>query len=205
MRRVWLPLALLLLAACGSAPKQKTEATGKPAPKITQFYASPAIVAPGDRSLLCYGVEGATTLTLTPRVEEIKPALSRCIEVRPKTTTEYVLVADGSGGQTQSRTVITVDPKAPRSQQGAATPVPPKSLIRFLVASEQSVAPGQQFTVCYGLAAPATVTIDPPLAAATAGDRSCFNTSLNKTTTITLSAKGQDGRTDQEKLTITVR
>jgi hypothetical protein len=204
MKCAWLPLALLL-GACGSAPKQPSEPAPKPAPKITQFYASPATIPPGDRSLLCYGVEGATTLTLTPAVEEIKPALSRCIEVRPKTTTEYVLTADGAGGQTQSRTVITVDPKAPRSQAAVATPVPPKSLIRFLVASEQSVTSGQQFTVCYGLAAPATVTLDPPLAPATPGDRSCFNTSLNKTTTITLSAKGQDGRTDQEKLTVTVR
>jgi len=205
MKCAWLPLALLL-AACGSTPSQKTQATPRPTPKITQFYASPAIVPPGDHSLLCYGVEGAESVTLTPAVESIKPALSRCLEVRPKVTTEYILTATNASGQTQTRTVITVDPKAPRNQTATnATPVPPKSLIRFLVASDQTVTPGQQFTVCYGLAAPATVTLSPPLAPVAPGDRSCFNASLTKTTTITLSAKGKDGRTDQEKLTVTVR
>ena len=203
MKCAWLPLALLL-ADCGSTPRQKTQAAPKPAPKITQFYASPAIVPPGDHSLLCYGVEGAESVALTPAIESIRPALSRCIEAQPKVTTEYILTATNASGQTQTRTVITVDPKAPRNQT-AATAVPPKSLIRFLVASDPVVAPGQQFTVCYGLAAPATVTLSPPLAPVVPGDRSCFNTSLTKTTTITLSAKGKDGRTDREKLTVTVR
>lgn len=203
MKHVWLPLALLL-AACGSTPQQEAKPPQAP-PKITQFYASPAAVPSGDRSLLCYGVEGAASVSLTPEVEAIKPALSRCIEVRPKTTTEYVLSARSPAGQTEARTVVTVDPKAPRSQSAAATPVPPKKIIRFLVSSEPAVAPGQQFTVCYGLAAPAAVSLDPPLAPVSPGDRSCFNTSLTKTTTITLSAKGEDGRTDQEKLTVTIR
>lgn len=204
MMYAWL-LAVLLLAACGSASRQETKVAPKPPPKITQFYASPAAVRPGDHSLLCYGVESAESVSLTPEVEAIKPSLSRCIEVRPKATTEYVLSAASSAGQTKSRTVVTVDPKAPRAQAEIATPVPPKSIIRFLVASEQTVSPGQQFTVCYGLAAPATVTLQPPLASVAAGDRACFNTSLTKTTTITLSAKGHDGRSDQEKLTVTVR
>lgn len=204
MMLLWL-LLVLLLAACGSTPQQEAKPALKAPPKITQFYASPAAVPPGDRSLLCYGVEGAESVSLTPEVEAIKPALSRCIEVRPKTTTEYVLSARSPAGQTEARTVVTVDPKAPRSQSAAATPVPPKKIIRFLVSSEPTVAPGQQFTVCYGLAAPASVSLDPPLAPVSPGDRSCFNTSLTKTTTITLSAKGEDGRTDQEKLTIAIR
>lgn len=199
--------ACLLMAACGtgSGGRQATAPPEvRPAPKITQFYASPAVVAPEDRTLLCYGVEGADEVTLTPPVEPVRPALSRCIEAWPKSTTEYVLKATGKGGESEARVKVIVDPKAPKDQTGTVV-VPPKQLIRYLVASEKSVAPGQPFTLCFGLAAPATVSLDPPLVPLPAGDRGCVNLSIQTTTTLTVTAKGANGAIDTAKLTIPVR
>ncbi len=72
--------------------------------KILHFYASPARVKRGEKGLLCYGVLNAKTVHLNPAVEEIKPALNRCLEIRPVQTTTYGLKADGAGGASVTAT-----------------------------------------------------------------------------------------------------
>jgi hypothetical protein len=77
--------------------------------KILMFYANPPIVAKGDRTLLCYGIAGAKNVRIEPNVEGIGPALSRCVEVFPKATTTYSLVAsDGSGAEQKSMIEVRV-------------------------------------------------------------------------------------------------
>ncbi len=66
--------------------------------KILGFYASPATVRPGEKALVCYSVSNAKSIRIEPYIEEVKPALSRCVEVQPKTTTEYKLTAVDSKG-----------------------------------------------------------------------------------------------------------
>jgi hypothetical protein len=69
--------------------------------KIVQFYASPPQVPRGTEALLCYGVINAAAVRITPNVEPITPALSRCVSVRPEKTTEYTLTAESKTGVKQ--------------------------------------------------------------------------------------------------------
>src|SRR5690242_13773965 len=98
----WVSILLLAAAGCGSSPKPAQDAgVKKPGPvKIVQFYAAAPSVAPGQKVLLCYGVENAVSVRITPDVEPVPPAINRCVEASPRRTTEYTLTATGSDGKT---------------------------------------------------------------------------------------------------------
>lgn len=64
--------------------------------KILQFYARTREIAPGEKTLLCYGVVNATEVRLDPPVEKMWPSLSRCFEVTPDKSTRYTLTAEGA-------------------------------------------------------------------------------------------------------------
>jgi len=66
--------------------------------KINSFYASPGAIQRGSTANICYGVVGAKTLKLEPPVEEVWPALNRCIQVKPSKNTEYKLIAEDAEG-----------------------------------------------------------------------------------------------------------
>ena len=66
--------------------------------KIMGFYASPGTVHAGETALVCYSVSNAKSIRIEPFIEDVKPALSRCVEVHPKATTEYKLTAQDSKG-----------------------------------------------------------------------------------------------------------
>jgi hypothetical protein len=73
--------------------------------KVLMFYANPALVDAGGKTLLCYGVANATSVRIDPPVQGVGPSLSRCVEVRPATSTEYKLVATGRSEQEASSSV----------------------------------------------------------------------------------------------------
>ena len=66
--------------------------------KINEFYVSPAAIQKGSTANICYGVVGAKTLKLEPPVEEVWPALSHCLQVKPAKTMEYKLTAEDAAG-----------------------------------------------------------------------------------------------------------
>jgi hypothetical protein len=66
--------------------------------KITSFYASPGALHQGSTANICYGVIGANMVKLEPAVEEVWPALNRCLQVKPLKTTEYKLTAADAAG-----------------------------------------------------------------------------------------------------------
>lgn len=77
--------------------------------RILNFYASPGAVRAGSRAQLCYGVYGAKNVRLEPPVDTITPALSHCLEVAPRKTTEYKLIAeDGAGHNATASVTISV-------------------------------------------------------------------------------------------------
>jgi len=86
--------------------RQITEQYGAGEMKILAFYASPPVVARGQKGLLCYGVANARSVGIEPGVEPLKPSMSRCIEVAPKQTTEYVLTAEDAAGKTMTQTAV---------------------------------------------------------------------------------------------------
>src|SRR5215475_7664240 len=72
-----------------------TEAYGKKV-KILTFYATPSVIMPGEKSLLCYGVANAPVVKLDPPVEKVWESISRCFNVSPTKTTRYTLNAEGA-------------------------------------------------------------------------------------------------------------
>ncbi len=73
--------------------------------KILTFAAYPPTIRAGQRSNLCYGVSGAKTVELDPAVEEVWPALTHCMMVSPRKTTDYKLTADDGAGHSVSQSV----------------------------------------------------------------------------------------------------
>jgi hypothetical protein len=73
--------------------------------KILQFYAGAREIAPGEKTLICYGVVNATTIRLDPPAEKMWPAVSRCFEVTPVRSTRYTLTAEGANNMTVSESI----------------------------------------------------------------------------------------------------
>lgn len=91
------------------ADRKIVERLGGGALKILTFYPNPPVVGAGGRALLCYGVAGAKSVRIEPAVESITPSLSRCIEIHPKASTQYKLIATDEHGREDSRTTdVTV-------------------------------------------------------------------------------------------------
>ena len=73
------------------------------AARITQFYTTSGQVAKGEKALVCYGVENASTVWMEPPRQELSAALARCVEVFPEADTTYKLTAQGADGKPVTR------------------------------------------------------------------------------------------------------
>ena len=73
--------------------------------KILDFYASPAAVKQGGQTILCFGVNGASSVRIEPHVEDVHPALSHCMQISPGADTEYQLVAEDAAGHRVTQSV----------------------------------------------------------------------------------------------------
>lgn len=74
--------------------------------KILHFYASPGAIRRGERANICYGVYGAKSVRIEPHVEELHPAVARCLQVSPSTSIRYKLVAEDSEGHTAIQSFV---------------------------------------------------------------------------------------------------
>lgn len=96
----------LLLALWGLAALRRSDprvwvhaTTAKPGPvRILQFYASVGTLAPGQKAQLCYGVENAKAVRISPMLQGVYPTHSHCLEIVPEHTTHYTLQAEGFDG-----------------------------------------------------------------------------------------------------------
>ena len=69
----------------------------------------------GGRATLCYGVLNARAVRIEPHVDGAGPALNRCVEVAPRRSTRYTLIAEGSDGSVASESLtlrVRRDPRA---------------------------------------------------------------------------------------------
>lgn len=73
--------------------------------KIMLFYAVPPVVKRGASAQLCYSVSNAKTVKIDPNVEEIKPSLSRCVDIKPAHSTTYTLTAADDRGHQATQSV----------------------------------------------------------------------------------------------------
>jgi hypothetical protein len=70
--------------------------------RILRFNASVGAVAPGQTAQLCYSVENARIVRISP-MQSAWPAQERCFEVVPEHTTHYTLLAEGFDGTVAAR------------------------------------------------------------------------------------------------------
>ena len=177
------------LAGCSTAPKEASAPRPALEPKITQLY-SPNPTAPsGDAAKICYGVENAKSVWISPPQQELSVALARCIEVTPQKRTTYTLTAEGGDGKRVSQDItIGVGPK-----------------IVNVNISAVEVKPGEQVTICYTVEHAASVSIDPPGYHGGAERKGCATHRPMKSTTYVVLARSPEGETDEEKVTVNVR
>jgi hypothetical protein len=66
------------------------------------FHADSAVLKPGEKAHLCYGVVNAVSVKLDPPVEPIKPTYRHCIEIAPQKTTTYTITGVNAKGRSKS-------------------------------------------------------------------------------------------------------
>jgi hypothetical protein len=128
---VWASASLCIqdrAPSCGAAPVSVRPVV------IRAFSAAPASIDPGEPARLCYVVENALKLSITPAVGALKSTDKGCVAVTPAGTTRYTLAAQGEGRATarrgvtvQVRAVTKVDPAPEPSGKAAAEAAPPAS------------------------------------------------------------------------------
>lgn len=181
--------ACAVLAGCAGAEKPIPRAPLEP--KITQLYAPQPSVPAGEAAKICYGVENAKSVWISPPMKELSAALARCIEVEPKAKTTYTLTVEGAEGKRVSQD-ITIGIGGARAK-----------LVNVNI-SALEVKAGEKVTVCYTAQNARSVTIDPP-GFHGPGAKGCATHEPTKTTTYVVAVTGVDGERDQEQVTVKVR
>lgn len=192
-------LACLVLVGCGGpetpsmAPQTKV-AVAEPV-KITQFYTTTPQVPRGEKGLICYGVENAKAVSISPPKRELSASISRCIEVEPEGKTTYTLTAEGADGKAATRE-ITVEREA--------THVGGVHILNVNISAAE-VNPGDAVSICYKVENAQSVTVEPTKYRGGPAHDGCVVDQPQKTTSYVVRAKGTSGDTDQERVTIKVR
>jgi hypothetical protein len=96
--------------------------TGPGPVRILRFDASVGTLTPGESAQLCYSVENARVVHISP-MQSAWPAQSRCFNVVPEHTTHYTLLAEGFDGTVATRSftlaVLRLPAAAPPALQYA--------------------------------------------------------------------------------------
>jgi hypothetical protein len=84
--------------------------------RILRFYASVGTVHLGEAAQLCYVVENARKVSISPILaspSQSVPSEKRCLEIVPEHTTHYTLMAEGYDGTVAARSVTLAVERAP--------------------------------------------------------------------------------------------
>ncbi len=73
--------------------------------RIVRFYATSGALKPGQTAQLCYSVENARSIKISPAVDLASSSPGRCVEVHPDHTTHYTLQAEGFDGSVAVRSL----------------------------------------------------------------------------------------------------
>jgi len=189
MRCVFAVAAMVFCFGCGSgAPPPQPQAQATPV-KITQFYASEKRVPKGLKGSLCYGVEHAAKVEITPPVDDVWPAPVRCVQIAPLKNTTYTLTAYGNDGSTATKSV-----------EVAAGAAPPR--LYDLSVNSALVNPGEQIVVCFKAENAKSLKAGPGYFDK---ERNCIADKPMKTTVYRMTAYGEDRQVDTATVTVKVR
>ena len=90
-----------------------------PAPvRILQFYATSGLLTLGEKAQLCYGVENAKSVRISPMLDGIYPSAGRCVDIVPEHTTHYTILAEGFDGRVVAKSFtlpVQSRPVSPRA------------------------------------------------------------------------------------------
>ncbi|MDX2151673.1 MAG: hypothetical protein SFV54_13125 [Bryobacteraceae bacterium] len=202
-------VSLLFLTAC-SAPKREAPPAEQAVPlRITQFYASPGVIASGDSAMMCYGVEGAESVRLEPAAEKLTPLAYRCFHVSPTASTTYKLTARAKTGEETSQTAeVRVEGKraaSPSTAPSAARPPQDGPQILLFLAAQNEIPAGMPVTLCYGVSGATSVRLEPEPGEAKVSEKTCVTAKPAATTTYTLTATDASGRRASQKVTVRTR
>jgi type IV pilus biogenesis protein CpaD/CtpE len=191
MKMAFAAAAACALCGCSRPPSQPASKPASHAPpvRITQFYATPPQLSRGEKGLLCYGVENAKSVWLSPPRRELSAALSRCIDIEPAQTTTYTLTAEGDGRTARQDVTVTM---------GAA-----KAHIVEVRVSSLDIKAGDPVSICYKVANARSVRVEPVLSPSETPN--CGIAHPSRTTTYTVTATGAAGDQDHERVTVKVR
>jgi len=191
-RTGWLVATVAALLSACSAPEKPVVKQPPAEPVITQLYAPEPTIAAGETAKICYGVENATSVWISPPMHELSAAVARCVEVNPTAKTTYTLIVEGAGGKRVTRDIdIGI---------GAA-----KAKIVNVNISAVDVKAGDTVSICYTVANARAVTIDPPGYKGGAATKGCTTDQPRKPTTYVVTAIGAGGNRDEERVTVKVR
>ena len=84
--------------------RKVTEMLGNGRVKILNLSLDPPVIRIGGESELCYGVSNAKSVTIEP-IGTVDPAYARCMKVRPRQDTAYVITAKDAAGNTETATL----------------------------------------------------------------------------------------------------
>ncbi len=110
--RIWVALGALLGIWALSAVRRADErswvrplGTRVGPVRILQFYASVGSITTGQKAMLCYGVENARSVRISPSVSGAYPSANHCLEIVPERTTHYMILAEGFDGRVATQTL----------------------------------------------------------------------------------------------------
>ena len=177
-------------------------------PEIRLFYAYPSVIRSGEKTSLCYGVSHVKSITVTPAVAGVWPAMNRCIEVTPKASMKWTLTATGSSGaKVQATTEVRLTRAAKAASARAEEPVQPTGpkIVEFVI-REQHLDPRDGETVyklCYEVSDAVNVAIAPPAFPAGPHLQGCFPAVGSGPQQFRLTAVDAQGRKVERQLTLT--
>ena len=158
--------------------------------RIIRFDASDTQIKAGTPVRLCYAIADAEHTTLNGRDV---PVENDCSEVTLRRSTEFVLTAVGEDKRPVSRTV-SVEVSAESDN-----PQPAVRITRFV--TKRAVLRGMQ--LCYTIENAVSASIDPEFGPLRKLTEDCRTLRATEPTTYTLTARGQDGKTDQKSVRYT--
>jgi len=190
-------LLCLISIACSTPPKPVEQAAPAPSGpvKITQFYTSASQLTPGEKAMVCYGVENARTVAVKPAVEKLSPAFNRCFNVAPGRSTRYTLTAEGFDQRSVTASFeiqVIGRPPAP-----VAGPV-----IRQFEIKPKDPKEDKPPTICYLVEEADAVEITPAVMPMSGVLQGCLYVNPKTATTYTLTAHGPAGKTATRQLTV---
>jgi len=111
-----LSAALVLLVALGAMNTYQKPPSRNGQVRILRFYATVGVVLTGESAEICYGVENARSVRMSPPIAKLYPSSRSCLQVVPEHTTHYTILAEGYDGKIamQSLTLpVQTTPEAP--------------------------------------------------------------------------------------------